>query len=195
MPISKRDNVQGPDGAPVTLVEYGDYECPYCGQAYPIIKNIQTNSGDDLRFVFRNFPLTQVHPHAQQAAEAAESAASQNKFWEMHDRLYEHQSELENEDLKKHAAALGLDVPIFEHELSGHVHAGRIREDFISGIRSGVNGTPTFYLNGKRYDDSWDEETLMASIKQAISSSQRATTARSVRKTTHTGVKKAKKKS
>ena len=192
VPVDKRDHVQGPDGAPVTLVEYGDYECPYCGQAYPIIKKIQTNTRDELRFVFRNFPLAQVHPHAQQAAEAAETAGAQNMFWEMHDRLYEHQSELGHEDLKKHASALGLDVSVFEHELSGHVHASRIREDFMSGVRSGVNGTPTFYINGKRYDDSWDEETLMASIRQVISFSQRGNV-RPNRRASRSEVKKTKK--
>jgi protein-disulfide isomerase len=153
----------------VTLVEYGDFECPYCGQAYPIIKKIQQNIGDDLRFVFRNFPITQVHPHAQHAAEAAEAAGLQNKFWEMHSRLFEHQKELDDSQLKRHASAIGLEVARFEDEMSSHIHVGRVREDFMSGIRSGVNGTPTFYINGKRYDKSWDEETLLSTIKQEIS--------------------------
>ena len=176
LPVSERDHVQGLEGAPVTLVEYGDYECPYCGQAYPIIKNIQRHLADELRFVFRNFPIAQVHPHAEHAAEAAEAAGAQNKFWEMHDRLYEHQQELSDSDLLTHASAIGeMDVTRFENEMSNHSHAGRVREDFMSGIRSGVNGTPTFYINGVRYDDSWDEETLLASIKQEISDSQHPT--------------------
>jgi len=174
-PVSERDHVLGIDGAPVTLVEYGDYECPYCGQAYPIIKNIQKHLGDKLRLVFRNFPITQVHPHAEHAAEAAEAAGAQNKFWEMHDSLYEHQQELSDGHLIRHVSAIGgIDVARFENEMSNHIHTGRVHEDFMSGIRSGVNGTPTFYINGTRYDDSWDEETLLACIKQEISDSQHA---------------------
>ena len=174
LPVStKRDHVQGPNTSPVTLVEYGDYECPYCGQAYPIIKNIQERLRGKLRFVFRNFPVTQVHPHAQHAAEAAESAGSQNKFWEMHDYLYEHQQELDDNHLRQYASALRMDVARFDDEMAKHVHASRIREDFMSGIRSGVNGTPTFYINGIRYDESWDEKTLLAAIKQILANSGR----------------------
>jgi protein-disulfide isomerase len=176
--VGERDHAQGLAEAPVTLVEYGDYECPYCGQAYPIIKNIQKDLGDKLRFVFRNFPISQEHPHAQQAAETAEASGAQNKFWDMHDRLYEHQQELSNSDLKHHASALGLDIARFEDEMSNHIHAGRVRDDFMSGIRSGVNGTPTFYINGSRYDDSWDEETLLAAIRQEISDNDKHATSR-----------------
>jgi protein-disulfide isomerase len=169
VPVSRtRDHIQGPDTAPATLVEYGDYECPYCGQAYIIIKQIQQLLGKNLRFVFRNFPLTQVHPHAQHAAEAAESAAAQNKFWEMHDYLYEHQQALDDEHLAQYAALLGLDLPKFVQDIFHHVHAARIREDFLSGIRSGVNGTPTFFINGTRYNNSWDLETLLEAINYAI---------------------------
>jgi protein-disulfide isomerase len=174
LPVSsERDHAQGPDTAPLTLVEYGDYECPYCGQAYPIIKNIQERLEDKLRFIFRNFPITQVHPHAQHAAEAAESAGLQNKFWEMHDYLYEHQQELDDNHLRQYASALRMDVARFDDEMAKHIHAGRVREDFMSGIRSGVNGTPTFYINGIRYDDSWDEKTLLAAIKQTLANSER----------------------
>jgi protein-disulfide isomerase len=174
LPVSsKRDHAQGPNTAPVTLVEYGDYECPYCGQAYPIIKDIQEHLRGKLRFVFRNFPVTQVHPHAQHAAEAAESAGSQNKFWEMHDCLYEHQQELDDNHLRQYALELGMDVTRFDEEMARHVHASRVREDFMSGIQSGVNGTPTFYINGIRYDDSWDEETLLATIEQILANSGR----------------------
>jgi protein-disulfide isomerase len=182
--VGERDHARGLAEAPVTLVEYGDYECPYCGQAYPIIKNIQKDLGDKLRFVFRNFPISQVHPHAQQAAEAAEAAGAQNKFWEMHDQLYEHQQELSNSDLKHHASALGLDIARFEDEMSNHIHAGRVRDDFMSGIRSGVNGTPTFYINGSRYDDSWDEETLLASIRQEIPDNDKHATSRANQRAT-----------
>jgi protein-disulfide isomerase len=162
---NSRDHIQGPPTAPVTLLEYGDYQCPYCGQAYPIIKQVQKHLGNKLRFVFRNFPITQIHPHAQHAAEAAESAAAQNKFWEMHDHLYEHQQALEDNHLEKYANKLGLDLDQFNHDMSSHAHAQRIREDFLSGVRSGVNGTPTFYINGTRYDGSWDLETLLKILR------------------------------
>jgi protein-disulfide isomerase len=160
-----RDHIQGPSTAPVTLLEYGDYQCPYCGQAYPIIKQVQKHLGSKLRFVFRNFPITQIHPHAQYAAEAAESASAQNKFWEMHDDLYEHQQALDDNHLEKYAAKLGLDLSRFNNDMSSHAHAQHIREDFLSGVRSGVNGTPTFYINGIRYNGSWDLETLLKSLR------------------------------
>jgi protein-disulfide isomerase len=162
-----RDHVQGPADAAVTLVEYGDYECPYCGAAYPIVKEVQARMGDRLRFVFRNFPITTSHPHAEQAAEAAESAAAQERFWEMHDVLYENQRHLEDEDLRAYAEQVGLDVERFGKELAEHVHAARVREDFMSGVRSGVNGTPTFYINGLRHDDSYELETLLDALEAA----------------------------
>jgi protein-disulfide isomerase len=163
-----RDHIQGPTSAVATLIEYGDYQCPYCGQAYPIIKEIQRRLGNNLRFVFRNFPLTEIHLHAQHAAEAAEAAAAQNKFWEMHDHLYIHQQALDDENLEKYAATVGLDLARFNNDMSTHAHAGRIREDFLSGIHSGVNGTPTFYINGIRYNDSWDLETLLERLRSVI---------------------------
>jgi protein-disulfide isomerase len=162
-----RDHVQGPADAPVTLVEYGDYECPYCGAAYPIVKELQARMGERLRFVFRNFPITTSHPHAEQAAEAAEAAAAQGRFWEMHDLLYENQKRLNDGDLHAYAEQLGLDVDLFDKELADHVQAPRVREDFISGVRSGVNGTPSFYVNGTRHDDSYDFETLLAALERA----------------------------
>jgi protein-disulfide isomerase len=151
----------------VTLVEYGDYECPYCGAAYPIIKQVQERMGEKLRFVFRNFPITTSHPHAGQAAEAAEAAASQGSFWEMHDLLYENQRRLEDEHLRTYAEQLGLDLESFDRDLAEHVHAARVREDFMSGVRSGVNGTPTFYINGARHDDSYEVNTLLAALELA----------------------------
>jgi protein-disulfide isomerase len=167
MPVSEgRDHVQGPADAAVTLVEYGDYECPYCGAAYPIIKHVQERMGGRLRFVFRNFPIATSHPHAEQAAEAAEAAAAQGRFWEMHDVLYENQKRLGDEDLRGYAGQLELDVESFDRELAEHVHAARVHEDFMSGVRSGVNGTPTFYIDGVRYDDSYDLETLHAALEQ-----------------------------
>ena len=141
LPVTEdRDHIQGPTEAAVTLVEYGDYECPYCGAAYPIIKEVQSRMGDRLRFVFRNFPITTSHPHAEQAAEAAEAAAIRDRFWEMHDLLYENQKRLRDEDLLGYAEKLGLDVVAFERELAEHVHTARVREDFISGVRSGPEG-------------------------------------------------------
>jgi protein-disulfide isomerase len=162
-----RDHIQGPANAAVTLVEYGDYECPYCGAAYPIVKELQARMGDRLKFVFRNFPITTSHPHAEQAAEAAEAAAAQGRFWEMHDLLYENQRRLRDQDLHVYAEQLGLDVEQFDKDLAEHVHASRVREDFMSGVRSGVNGTPSFYVNGARHDDSYDLETLLAALERA----------------------------
>ena len=165
--VSIRDHVEGGNDAIVTLVEYGDYECPYCGRAYPIVKKIQERLGSQLRFVFRNFPLAQSHPHAQHAAEAAEAAAVQGRFWEMHDTLYEHQQALSDEDLLDHAKAIGLDVVRFRANLVEHAHAQRVRDDFSSGVRSGVNGTPTFFINGLRHEGPWDFSTLLEALETA----------------------------
>lgn len=162
-----RDHTQGPAEAAVTLLEYGDYECPYCGAAYPIVKEIQNQMGDRLQFVFRNFPITTSHPHAEQAAEAAEAAAAQGRFWEMHDVLYENQRRLADADLRTYAAQVGLDLEDFDRDLAQHVHAPRVRDDFMSGVRSGVNGTPTFYINGHRHDDSYEAEALLAALEEA----------------------------
>jgi protein-disulfide isomerase len=162
-----RDHVQGAPGAAVTLVEYGDYECPYCGAAYPIVKELQATMGDALRFVFRNFPITTSHPHAEQAAEAAEAAAAQGRFWPMHDLLYENQQRLEPEDLLAYAGRLELDLERVERDLAEGAHAARVHEDFMSGVRSGVNGTPTFYINGVRHDDSYELDTMLDALRRA----------------------------
>jgi len=168
MPVTEdRDHIQGPADAAVTLVQYGDYECPYCGAAYPIIKEVVARMGRRLRFVFRNFPITTSHPHAEQAAEAAEAAATQGKFWQMHDLLYANQRRLRDQDLRAYAEKLGLDVERFDKELAEHVHADRVHEDFMSGVRSGVNGTPAFYINGARHDDSYEIEALLAALERA----------------------------
>jgi protein-disulfide isomerase len=170
MPVTEdRDHIQGPAEGAVTLVEYGDYECPYCGAAYPIIKEVQSRMGERLRFVFRNFPITTSHPHAEQAAETAEAAATQGRFWQMHDLLYENQRRLRVPDLRDYAERLALDVERFDRELTEHAHAARVREDFMSGVRSGVNGTPTFYINGARHDDSYDIDTMLAALERAAS--------------------------
>jgi protein-disulfide isomerase len=167
LPVGTRDHAQGPADAPVTLVEYGDYECPHCGRAYPIVKEVQRRLGSKLRFVFRNFPLGESHPHAEHAAEAAEAAGAQGRFWEMHDSLYEHQRALDDKHLAGYAVKVGLDTKVFEHELRAHAHQARVRQDFMSGVRSGVNGTPTFFINGIRFDDSWDPDTLTKALKAA----------------------------
>jgi protein-disulfide isomerase len=168
VPVTEgRDHIDGPADAAVTLVEYGDYECPYCGAAYPIVKEVQQRMGQKLRFVFRNFPITTSHPHAEQAAETAEAAAVQDKFWEMHDVLYENQRRLDDPALHGYAEQVGLDVERFDKELAEHAHAGRVHDDFMSGVRSGVNGTPSFYINGVRHDDSYDVDTLLAALQRA----------------------------
>lgn len=165
VPVGANDHVQGPDGARVTLVEYGDYECPHCGRAYPIVKRVQEKMGDKLRFVFRNFPLTRAHPHALHAAEAAEVAAAQGKFWEMHDLLYENQNALDDESLIAYAAGIGLDAEKFREDLQNDTFEERVREDFMGGVESGVNGTPTFFINGVRFNQPWDEETLLKALE------------------------------
>ena len=167
LPVGDRDHAQGLAQASVTLVEYGDYECPYCGAAYPIVKEIQERMGTKLRFIFRNFPLGNMHPHATLAAEAAEAAGAQGKFWEMHDTLYEHQDALSKNDLLGYARRVGVDSPKFVVALSGHEFAERVREDFLSGVRSGVNGTPTFYINGARHNGSYDRGELLPALERA----------------------------
>jgi protein-disulfide isomerase len=167
LPVSKRDHIRGPATAPVTLLEYGDYECPYCGAAYPIVEEVRGQLGDELRFVFRHFPLAEMHPHAEHAAEAAEAAGAEGKFWEMHDTLYTHQAALDGRHLVQYATSLGIPAPVVQEALQGHTYLPRIREDFLSGVRSGVNGTPTFFINGVRYDGSYDLETLLTAIADA----------------------------
>ena len=168
LPVGDRDHVQGLEDAPVTLVEYGDYECPYCRQVVPIVRDLQDRFGDRLRYVFRHFPLTTAHPHAQLAAEAAEAAGAQGKFWEMHYLLFEHPGPLDRAGLVRLAEELGLDTERFERDLAEHTHAGRVREDFLSGVRSGANGSPAFYLNDVRYDGAWDLDSLAAEIQKPL---------------------------
>jgi protein-disulfide isomerase len=165
-----RDHVQGRENAAVTLVEYGDYQCPYCGEAYPIVKRLQGEFGAELRFVFRNFPLTQIHEHAEFAAQLAEAAAAGGKFWEMHDFLYEHQRLLGRAEpfLSFAKDELGLDPSSIEKGIASGAYLSRIRDDFLGGVRSGVNGTPTFYLNGLRHDDSYELSVLEAAIRSAV---------------------------
>jgi protein-disulfide isomerase len=158
-PSIKTDHIRGSIGAPISIVEYGDYECPYTGMAYPIVKEIlKLNSKVSL--VFRNFPLKDIHPNALHAAEAAEAAATQGKFWQMHDYLFEHQKELGDTHLLQYAEKVQLDVNRFKKEMLGHVYVPLIEESLKTGIDAGVNGTPTFFVNSKPYEESWDLETF-----------------------------------
>ena len=167
VPVGPEDHIQGPENAPLTLVEYADYECPYCGDADVVVKRLQDELGPRLRFVFRNFPLTQIHPNAQPAAEAAEAAGAQNRFWEMHDRLYENQVALGPELIGAVAQGLGLDMERFEKDLASGQFRERVERDFMGGVRSGVPGTPTFFINGERYDGAPDEVSLLGALQAA----------------------------
>jgi len=167
LPVTAEDHVEGPETAPATLVEYGDYECPHCGHAYPIVQRVQKHFGKRLRFVFRNFPLSEVHPHAEHAAEIAEAAGTHRKFWEMHDMLYAHQRALDDQHLAEYVALLGVPTSEVKRALAQHAYADRIREDFMSGVRSGVNGTPSFFINGLRHDGSYERDELLAAIAEA----------------------------
>ncbi len=158
--------MRGPDKAPVTIVEYGDFECPYCGQAEPVVRELLRDFGD-LRYVWRHLPLNDVHPHAQLAAEAAEAAARQGKFWEMRDLLFDHQGALTSRDLIGYAESLGLDTGKFAADLRKHTGAAHVSEDVDSADLSGVSGTPTFFINGKRHYGAYDIETLTKAVKLA----------------------------
>jgi Na+/H+ antiporter NhaA len=163
----ERDHVRGPADAPVTLVEYGDFECPYCGRAEPVLRDLVREFGDELRFVFRDLPLADVHPRAQLAAEASEAAGAQGKYWEMHDLLFEHQDALAPQDLVHYAGELGLDVDRFRDELRRRVYAPGIAEDVESADESNVAGTPTFFVNGMRHHGAYDEESLAQAVRSA----------------------------
>jgi protein-disulfide isomerase len=167
------DHIRGSanNNSPITLVEYGDYECPYTGMAYPIVKELIREFGNDkIRFVFRNFPLNDLHPHAQHAAEAAEASAAQNKFWQMHDYLFEHQKVLDDGHLLEYAQKVGLeDIHKFKDDVSRHVYAPLIEESLIGGVDSGVEGTPTFFINGVRYEDSFDLRTFSETLQKYLS--------------------------
>ncbi|MBV9484793.1 MAG: thioredoxin domain-containing protein [Frankiaceae bacterium] len=166
-----RDHIMGPSDAAVTLVEYGDYQCPFCVQAHPVVAALLKADGPPIRYVFRHFPLTTVHPLAEPAAEAAEAAAAQDRFWPMHDVLFSNSPALEGEDLRRYARALGLDERKFVRDLVERVHAPRVRADFLTGVRSGVSGTPTFFIDGVRHDGAFDYPVLRAAVEAAARSS------------------------
>jgi protein-disulfide isomerase len=167
IPVSEDDHIEGPANAPITLVEYGDFECPLCGDAFPVIKAVQQKMGPRLRFVFRHFPLARIHPHAEHAAEMAEAANTIDRFWEMHDILYENQMALEDTDLLADARVLGLGDEIARLAFEGRF-ADHIKKDFRGGVRSGVNGTPCLFVNGHRYDGPRDVETIVAALEDTI---------------------------
>src|SRR5437763_1271006 len=163
-PVNEKDHALGPPTAPVTSVEYGDYECPDCLNAVPIIAQVRQRLGERLRFVFRHFPQSSIHPHASMAAEAAESAADQGKFWQMHEALFTHQKELADLDLSHLALTLGLEIYKFESGRSRESHRQRIQNDFESGTRSGVHKTPTLFINGQRYDGPIEADAIITAI-------------------------------
>lgn len=167
VPLSERDRVRGVANAPVILVEYGDYQCPECGKLHKAIEEIQQRLGDLLGFVFRHFPQTQIHRQAQKAAEAAEAAAAQGKFWQMHDMLFEHQQALGNGSLVQYANDIGLDISQFLEGVSENIYVNRINEDIEGGRRTGVTDTPTLFINGVRYRNANETEQLLAAIIEA----------------------------
>jgi protein-disulfide isomerase len=164
VPGSDKDHRQGDPDASCTLVEYGDYQCPSCGHAYPIVKRVQKHFGKRLLFVFRNFPLSEMHPYAEPSAETAEFADAHHKFWEMHDLLYENQDRLEDALLFQLAEQLHLDREKLRQALASKEFEPRVRADFRGGVRSGVNGTPTFFINGQRHDSAYDFASLVEAI-------------------------------
>jgi protein-disulfide isomerase len=164
-PVGAADHFQGSENATVTLVEYGDYQCPHCGHAYPIIKAVQKAMGKKLKFVFRNFPLAEAHPNAVHAAIAAEAASGQGKFWEMHDIIFENQGRLGDSHLAAYASKIGLNAKQFEQDFSKEIYRNKVEADFESGVRSGVNGTPSFFINGEKYNESWEADDLLAALE------------------------------
>jgi protein-disulfide isomerase len=165
--VNERDHQRGPARAPVTLLEYGDFQCPFCGAAYSVLRDTEKRFRRDLRFVFRHFPLTELHPLAMIAAEASEAAGAQGHFWEMHDILFQNQPNFLTEHLVAYATELGLDVDAFVADLESHRHVPKIREDFMAGVRSGVNGTPCLFINGERFNGPADEALLARAIDEA----------------------------
>ncbi len=165
LPIQPDDHLQGPPDARYTLVEYGDYECPDCGRLFETIRALRAQLENELRLVFRHYPRSGIHPHAQQAAEAAEAAGAQSRFWEMHDVLFANQNALATKDLHKYAEQLSLNVPRFREEVTHRAYEARVREDFRRGVANGVYGTPGLFINGVRHDGKLDPDSLLARLK------------------------------
>jgi protein-disulfide isomerase len=166
--VDANDWAKGPADASITLLEYGDFECPFCGNAFWELRRLESAVGDRVRFVFRHFPLTQVHPHALLAAEVAEAAGAQGYFWEMYDMLFQNQQNLGAPALLAYAADLGLDMGRVTRDLQEHRYLQKIRRDFIEGVRSGVNGTPSLFINGERHNGAYSAESLLAAIEQRV---------------------------
>jgi protein-disulfide isomerase len=171
IPVGPEDHSRGPLDAKLTLVEYGDYQCLYCGQAHPILEKLLTTFADSMRLVFRNLPLADVHPYAEASAEVAEAVGRQGKFWEIHDTLFENQSDLSAEALLRYVADVGADVKTVTKEIADGGPRQRVEADFESAIRSGANGTPTFFVNGMRYDGSWLYEPFSEYLAQVLNGS------------------------
>jgi protein-disulfide isomerase len=168
IPVSQSDHVRGPAHAPITLVEYGDYECPHCALAYPIVDQVESTFSGRMRFVFRHFPLSEMHPHAEIAAESAEFAGAAGIFWDMHDALFENQSRLSVATIFMIGAGLGLSQAAMRHALETGQYKDKVRSDFMGGIRSGVNGTPAFFINGVRHDGPYDYASLVSGIQMRL---------------------------
>jgi protein-disulfide isomerase len=168
VPVNDADHRIGPATARVTLVEYGDYECPYCGAAHPVTKELRRILDGELQLVYRHFPMSQIHPHAFPAALAAEAAGAQGRFWEMHDLLFANQDRLAPQDLLLYAQSLGLDLDRFARDIDERTYEPKVRADFLSGVRSGVNGTPTFFINGIRHNGNWDLPSLVQAIREEV---------------------------
>ncbi len=167
VPVGPDDWSVGPDDAPVTFVEYGDFECPHCAGMEPTLHELRRLAGPGMRFVYRHFPLTSSHPHAASAAEASEAAGVQGAFWPMHDTLFANQQALADNELVEYAAALGLDAGAVASALASHAYEPNVREDFMSGVRSGVSGTPTFFINGVRYDGDYELDAISRAVRKA----------------------------
>jgi formate-nitrite transporter family protein len=174
IPVSEKDHSRGPKDAPLVMVEYGDYECPFCGRALGVIKRLQRALGRQLRLVSRHFPLTEIHPNAFRAARATEAAGRQGKFWEMHDRLLENQDQLEDEDLMFYAEDLGLEMDQFVGDLESDEVEEKILADQLGGVRSDVNGTPTYFINGSKYEGESTFEALLEALEAAAEQQKRS---------------------
>ena len=174
IPVTPEDHAQGSENAEVTLVEYGDYECPHCGRAYPIVKQVQKHFKKRLRFIFRNFPLSEMHANAEAAAETAEFAGAEGKFWEMHDLLFENQARLGDALFAELSERLKLSSSELDQALEQKTFEARVRADFSGGVRSGVNGTPTFFINGVRHDAPFDYDTLVSAIHEVLDAAKSA---------------------
>jgi protein-disulfide isomerase len=171
LPVDDRDHVLGPEDAPVTLVEYGDYQCPYCARAHPIVQELLRRRTTLMRFAYRHFPLTTVHPYAEPAAEAAEAAGARGQFWPVHDWLFAHQDRLSPVTLIAALVDMGLDGRAIAGQIQEHDFLDKIQSDFVSGVRSGANGTPTFFINGMRYEGGHSLPELMAAVDAAARAS------------------------